>query len=71
MTNPDIKYTSYSKCGCGAITVHTTQGNKTCLFKNRKKFFPGLDLRGIMQAPMTSICARCSPDPNEEMALDI
>ena len=64
-------YTSYSKCGCGAITINTTSGRKTCLFRNRKKFFPGLDLRGLMHAPMTPFCPRCSPGSSTDIALDI
>lgn len=52
---------SYSKCSCGAITVYLDNDDTgySCLEKNRKKFFPSLDLRRAEKLPDTFSCNHC------------
>lgn len=54
-----MEYISYAKCACGAVTVHTDYGDFSCLGKNKKKLFPGLDFRRLRSSPMTGKCQRC------------
>lgn len=46
-----MKHISYSRCIYGAITVKTDVGTYSCKGSNKKKFFPGLDLRKIPRVP--------------------
>lgn len=55
-----MEYLSYSKCKCGAITVETDKGTYSCYWKNRKKFFPDLDLRKVPQMRETVCCDHCA-----------
>lgn len=54
-----MKYISYSRCQCGAVTVQTDLGTYSCLEINRQKFFPGLDLRKIRRFPNSYCCDHC------------
>jgi len=54
-----MKYLSYFRCACGAITVTTDTGEYSCLSYRRKKFFPDLDLRRIPQLVDTFSCNHC------------
>lgn len=51
---------SFAKCRCGAVTVTAQTGQTyTCLYKNRKKFFPNVDFRSLNNRPMTHDCPYC------------
>lgn len=55
-----MQFIAYSKCKCGAITLETDQGNFSCLWRNRRKFFPNLDLRKIRRLQDTVCCDHCA-----------
>lgn len=54
-----MQYIGYSRCSCGAITLTTDEGEHSCVEKNRKKFFPGLDLRKLKHYKDTFCCNHC------------
>ena len=54
-----MEYLSYRRCACGAITISTDVGTYSCFSRNRKKFFPGLDLRRIPRLQTTDACDHC------------
>ena len=53
-------FTSYSRCACGAITLRGANTTQTCLSRNKKKYFPGVDLRLLKRDPkdLTPECER-------------
>ena len=52
--------TGYHKCQCGAITFFTDSGETySVLQKNRKEFFPDVDLRKIERFQETFSCNHC------------
>ena len=50
-----MSYERYSRCACGAITVTVDGQDYSCLSSQRKKFFPGLDLRKIPRLGITCL----------------
>lgn len=55
-----MNYVSYSKCECGAITIVREDAQTySCMEKNRKKFFPDLDLRKLKRHQTTVACDHC------------
>ena len=54
-----MSYERYSRCACGAITVTVDGQDYSCLSSQRKKFFPGLDLRKIPRLGITCSCNHC------------
>lgn len=54
------KYTEYSKCTCGAITLFAENGESySCKQENLKKFFPNIDLRKLERQQETYCCDHC------------
>lgn len=50
----------YTKCECGALTVHTESGEDYSFLKSHKKiFFPTLDLRKVKKYNNTCMCDHC------------
>lgn len=54
-----MRYFFYSKCACEAVTVHTDAGDYSCYWRNRKKYFPGLDFRKIIRCQDLYSCDYC------------
>lgn len=54
-----MKIYSYQKCTCGAITLHTDEGEYSCKMKNLRKFFPGIDLRRLPRYNVMFCCNHC------------
>lgn len=53
--------TYYSKCICGAITLHTEDSSSySCEQKNLKKFLPDIDLRRIKRLQESYCCDHCA-----------
>ena len=63
-------FTSYSRCACGAITLRGANTTQTCLSRNKKKYFPGVDLRLLKRDPkdLTPECERCRDDVAVDLA---
>lgn len=52
-------YMEYSICSCGAITIYQNGVGYSVATKNRRRFFPGLDLRKHQKLPNTYLCNHC------------
>ncbi len=50
---------SYSKCACGAVTVDMNGISYSCRWRDRKKYFPGLDFRRLRRDPTSYACNHC------------
>ena len=54
-----MSYFFFSKCACGAMTVHTDEGDHSRYWRNRRKCFLKLDLRKLPRTKDTYNCGHC------------